>query len=1035
MNPGFRSLLVLACALCALFTVTTSAQAAPPANDNIADALTLVPGVTSEVDATDADNALEPGELGPLSGTFGKTVWFKWTSPGYGEFSFSSCGSAFDTITSAYSDIYGNGLELYGPGARVDSSCPGGGGENLPTFAVGPGEVIFFQIGAYNFNNPTGVVQATLNFNPAPVNDHFADSIEIEDGDSLSGNNIASTTEGQEPNTPFTSYRSVWYHFEAPSNGEFSFNTCDANFDSVVTAYKGSALNGLTLATPSSYEDQGCMVGSGSNLQNVRVRAGDLIRLRVQGYTNNDTGTFTATLNFYPAPANDDFSEGTQLVGTSVSGAFSTDRAGKENNEPAGDRTVWFDYVPTANGYAIFDTCDTSGDTVTNVYTGNSLVSLNQLAQADGGCESGTGDKTNPITVSAYTHYRVRVRPYDSVSALSGTLNIAFEASPANDMWADATDLGSVSSVTVSDDNRYATADGMPLIGGSDRGASVWYRWTAPATDTYLIDTCDGPWTAFDAYLAVLTTNDPTPTAMNVAQVASDDDGCVGNREGFGRLSLSATAGQTYWIGFSAYSNGYTDFTLKISSPPQNTVAPVVSGANTLVGTQLSTTDGTWVGSSPITYEYGWLRCDTGGNNCAVIDGATSATYTLAGADDGHRIRSVVTATNVVNTVVRQSDASAVVDLDSDADGVSDDNDACPDDARDTGKSNGCPAEHVTITQEPTISGDRAIDSEDGLTLDPGEAANDPGNDSSVSDPVIDEIEWFRCTSPTDFLGTCEPRTASGPNERYVVEEDDLGGYIRAMVTWVNGDSNTNYEIAEAVPVYKISVGPRPSLSGTPQVGQTLTGNVGGAENQPATQSGDASPSVLATQWWFCDSATDEENCSMGPAGTTLVVPASAQGKFIRFGVIWTNGVHTRSEQSDASGQVTAAPVQPPNPPATPDPLNLGALKLPKKSSASKLVKAKGKFTIKTVQFACPAGGAACTIKLSYSAKVKKKSKKLGSGTLVIPAGTMKPLSGKLSAAGLKLLKKQKKLVATIAIIGSGGATGKATLKAFTVKK
>lgn len=76
---------------------------------------------------------------------------------------------------------------------------------------------------------------------------------------------------------------------------------------------------------------------------------------------------------------------------------------------------------------------------------------------------------------------------------------------------------------------------------------------------------------------------------------------------------------------------------------PSNIVAPVISGTNT-VGSILTTTNGTWSGSTPITYTYQWLR---NGNN---ISGATSSTYTLVTDDTSNSVSCRVTATNSVGS-------------------------------------------------------------------------------------------------------------------------------------------------------------------------------------------------------------------------------------------------------------------------------------------------------------------------------------------------------------------------------------------------
>lgn len=72
---------------------------------------------------------------------------------------------------------------------------------------------------------------------------------------------------------------------------------------------------------------------------------------------------------------------------------------------------------------------------------------------------------------------------------------------------------------------------------------------------------------------------------------------------------------------------------------PVNTVAPVISGTD-IVGSVLTTTNGTWTGNATITFAYQWLR------NGNTIASATSSTYTLVLADMGQLITCRVTGTN-----------------------------------------------------------------------------------------------------------------------------------------------------------------------------------------------------------------------------------------------------------------------------------------------------------------------------------------------------------------------------------------------------
>lgn len=76
---------------------------------------------------------------------------------------------------------------------------------------------------------------------------------------------------------------------------------------------------------------------------------------------------------------------------------------------------------------------------------------------------------------------------------------------------------------------------------------------------------------------------------------------------------------------------------------PINTVAPVVSGTN-IVGSVLTTTNGTWTGNATITFAYQWLR------NGNAISGAINSTYTQVLADMGQTITCRFVGTNLYGT-------------------------------------------------------------------------------------------------------------------------------------------------------------------------------------------------------------------------------------------------------------------------------------------------------------------------------------------------------------------------------------------------
>jgi hypothetical protein len=77
---------------------------------------------------------------------------------------------------------------------------------------------------------------------------------------------------------------------------------------------------------------------------------------------------------------------------------------------------------------------------------------------------------------------------------------------------------------------------------------------------------------------------------------------------------------------------------------PQATSPPVITGTPT-VGQELSTTNGNWNGSKPITYSISWQRCNTAVTDCTDL-GKSGPTYTLVAGDAGHRMRTKLKASN-----------------------------------------------------------------------------------------------------------------------------------------------------------------------------------------------------------------------------------------------------------------------------------------------------------------------------------------------------------------------------------------------------
>ncbi len=160
---------------------------------------------------------------------------------------------------------------------------------------------------------------------------------------------------------------------------------------------------------------------------------------------------------------------------------------------------------------------------------------------------------------------------------------------------------------------------------------------TTPMTYAYQWVRCDAAWKCANVAGA---------TGQSYALTSAD----VGNRL-YAVVTASNGAGQA---SARTWASGVI-----MPAPPVNTGLPVLSGT-AVHGQTLTTTDGTWTGTQPITLSYQWVRCDVAWV-CTTIAGATSSAYTLTSADVGFRVYAKVTASNAAGQASARTWASNVV--------------------------------------------------------------------------------------------------------------------------------------------------------------------------------------------------------------------------------------------------------------------------------------------------------------------------------------------------------------------------------------
>lgn len=367
---------------------------------------------------------------------------------------------------------------------------------------------------------------------PGPPNDNFANSATLAPYEHfLIVDSTYATPEPGEPNhfdeefIPYPPTRTLWWSWTAPASGPVSLDTTGSGFDTVLAVYTGNAINNLTLVASNHFFE----VNSPANSKlGFNATAGQIYRIVVDGRSG---GAVVLYLHAGMTTGNDFFANAPLIPNGTLSVIGSNISASREPGEPNhffGDtdgRSIWWRWTAQTNGPVTIDTGGSSISPYLGIYTGTTISGLTLVAESFDFPESSV-----TFQAVAGTTYRIVV---DSDSE-SANIVLNFRQRPPNDNFANRILVGGAT-FSVSGENRAATMEiNESTVGFGTK--SVWWRWVAPSTGAFTLDTVGS---SFKAGLAVF-----EGSGFPLNAVGSHD----GSSGSASRITFFPTQGRTYQI-------------------------------------------------------------------------------------------------------------------------------------------------------------------------------------------------------------------------------------------------------------------------------------------------------------------------------------------------------------------------------------------------------------------------------------------------------------------------------------------------------
>jgi len=407
----------------------------PRVQVDLADALLSAGGGAGDLDVSPLNSFETDGSIG-VPASFGTQV-YTLTNSGGSSLNYTVSGDvdwlAFAASAPAGADFAG-GPDA--PSASIGGTLGAGDSVNI-TVSIDDDEIVGggtflgeITIGVDGGASTTRAARVSV-VPPPPGNNDFADAFPMV---GLSHDLRYSTTgadkETGEPNHAGNGGgATVWYAWTPRVDGRMRIRTANANYDTMLAVYTGSAVNSLSVVAQN--DDIVLGVDTESQLE-FDFTGGTTYRIAVDGW-GGDAGQADLQFTLLDAPANDDIASAETLSGAAGAVHGDTTNATEEAGEPnhasnPGGASVWYRWTAGADATVTMDTAGALFDTLLEVYSSpDGGATLTSVAENN---DVGGGDTSSLLSFAAVngTEYFIAV---DGAGAATGAFQLSWRSDVA----------------------------------------------------------------------------------------------------------------------------------------------------------------------------------------------------------------------------------------------------------------------------------------------------------------------------------------------------------------------------------------------------------------------------------------------------------------------------------------------------------------------------------------------------------------------------------------------------------------------------